>query len=459
MQSELEREHPESLVRSLAAKLRRHALWDALLIFLPPLIAVLYVISVPLGTAWLGEVSMLVSAALAVIFGSLAVLLRYRPLVPSVSAAAQLLDRQAATQDHFLTLATVQPADWPASFLARLRRDAGSFGRLVDLKRDFPYRPKSSAYWSAALSVLAALLITFLLPLTVPAARSVAPQERLRALGDEMARRPTLKQLGTKLLALAAKLDRPKISREEKKEQAEELKKEIQEQQKKEEQKENRELLGQAESALEGVEQQQAGGQEQKDQQKGGGGMGSNVKQEGQGKSEQSQGGSGESKGESAAQLSTDMQQGKSAQGNPKEPGSEKNQNPGDSAQANQPDPNRPGKEQNKEQMAKNQGGGKEGAGKDKSSEEPPPQGTSPTDRFYKNGEGKEGMKNAGYVTVQLPEELTADGKGESRATKDSKGNRGRNQVPVSNVPLPPYVPNAPSEKQQVPIEYRGMIR
>jgi hypothetical protein len=84
---------------------------------------------------------------------------------------------------------------------------------------------------------------------------------------------------------------------------------------------------------------------------------------------------------------------------------------------------------------------------------------TSPTDRFYKNGEGKEGMKNAGYVTVQLPEELTADGTGESRAAKDSKGGRGRNQVPVSNVPLPPYTPNAPSEKQQLPIEYRGMIR
>lgn len=458
MQSQ-EREHPESLVGGLASKLRRHALWDALLIFLPPVVAVLYVISVPLGTAWLGGASMIVSGALAIIFGSLAVLLRYRPLVPSVSAAAQLLDRQAATQDHFLTLATIQPADWPASFLARLRRDAGSFGRRVDLKRDFPYRPKSSAYWSAALSLLAALLITFLLPLTVPAARSVAPQERLRALGDEMARKPTLKQLGTKLLALAAKLDEPRIPREEKKEQAEELKKEIQDQQKKEEQKENRDLLGQAASALEGVERQQAGGQEQKDQQKGGGGIDSNVKQEGQGKSEQSQGGSGESKGESAAQLSTDMQQGKSAQGNPKEPGSEKNQSPGDSAQANQPDPNRPGKEQNKEQMAKNQGGGKEGAGKDKSSEEPPPQGTSPTDRFYKNGEGKEGMKNAGYVTVQLPEELTADGKSESRATKDSKGNRGRNQVPVSNVPLPPSVPNAASEKQQVPIEYRGMIR
>jgi len=459
MQPELERAHPENLIRGLAAKLRRHALWDALFIFVPPVVAVLYVIGVPLGPAWLGEVPMLMSAALALVFGSLAVLWRYRPSVSSVAAAARLLDRQAAAQDHFLTLATVEPADWPASFLARLRRDAGRFGRLVELKRDFPYRPKSSAYWSAALSLLAALLITFLLPLAVPAARSVAPQERLRALGDEMARNPALKQLGTKLLALAAKLDEPKISRVEKKEQAEELKKEIQEQQKKDEQKDNRELLGQAASALEGVEQQQAGGQEQKNQQKGGGGIDSNLKQEGQGKSEQSQGGSGESKGESSAQLSTDMQQGKSAQANPQQPGQEKNQRPGDSAQNSQPDSNRPGKEQSKEQMAKNQGGGKEGAGKEKSSEEPPPQGTSPADRLYKNGEGKEGVKNPGYVTVQLPEELTADGKGESRSAKDSKGGRARNQVPVSNVPLPPYVPNAASEKQQVPIEYRGMIR
>jgi hypothetical protein len=29
----------------------------------------------------------------------------------------------------------------------------------------------------------------------------------------------------------------------------------------------------------------------------------------------------------------------------------------------------------------------------------------------------------------------------------------------VSNVPLPAHVPNAPAEKQQLPIEYRGVIR
>jgi hypothetical protein len=29
----------------------------------------------------------------------------------------------------------------------------------------------------------------------------------------------------------------------------------------------------------------------------------------------------------------------------------------------------------------------------------------------------------------------------------------------VSNVPLPPHVPDAPAEKQQLPLEYRGIIR
>ena len=52
-----------------------------------------------------------------------------------------------------------------------------------------------------------------------------------------------------------------------------------------------------------------------------------------------------------------------------------------------------------------------------------------------------------------------ADAKGESRAAKESKGIRARPQVPVSNAPLPAHVPNAPTEKQQVPIEYRGIIR
>jgi hypothetical protein len=78
---------------------------------------------------------------------------------------------------------------------------------------------------------------------------------------------------------------------------------------------------------------------------------------------------------------------------------------------------------------------------------------------LHKPGEGKEGISGARYVTVQLPEDVAADSKGESRATKESKGSRARPQVPVSNVPLPAHVPNAPTEKQQMPIEYRGIIR
>jgi hypothetical protein len=62
-------------------------------------------------------------------------------------------------------------------------------------------------------------------------------------------------------------------------------------------------------------------------------------------------------------------------------------------------------------------------------------------------------------VTVQLPEEVVADSKGESRVTKESKNNSARTQVPVSNIPLPAHIPNAPAEKQQMPIEYRGIIR
>jgi hypothetical protein len=218
-------------------------------------------------------------------------------------------------------------------------------------------------------------------------------------------------------------------------------------------------LLGQAASALRAWSSNKQAARSERTNKKAAAAHSSDVRQQGQGKSEQSQGGSGDSKGDSSAQLSTELQQGKTAQGNPKEPGSEKNQQPGEAKQDNQPDPSRSGKEQNKEQMGKTEGGSKDGAGKEKSSEEPPPQGVSPAERFYKGGEGKEGIKNARYVTVQLPEEIAAEGKGESRATKESKASRARTQVPVSNVPLPAHVPNAPSEKQQVPIEYRGMIR
>ncbi|HMA79297.1 MAG TPA: hypothetical protein VKR81_00340, partial [Candidatus Binatia bacterium] len=185
-------------------------------------------------------------------------------------------------------------------------------------------------------------------------------------------------------------------------------------------------------------------------------GLQTNAQQEGQGESKQSQGGSGEGKGESTAQSSRDIDQGKSAQGDSKEPGQDKNRQ-GD-GKNNQPDPNRPGKDA-QEKAGQTQGGSKEGAGKEQVPAEAPPQGGPPADRFYQPGEGKDRLKGAGYVTVQLPEDIVADSKGETRATKESKNNRSKTQVPVSNVPLPAHVPNAATEKQPLPLEYRGIIR
>ena len=105
----------------------------------------------------------------------------------------------------------------------------------------------------------------------------------------------------------------------------------------------------------------------------------------------------------------------------------------------------------------KTSGGTQEKLGRSRSEENPQ---AAPPERFYKEGEqGKEGVKGARYVTVQLPEELAADSKGEGTPSKPSKEPRAYPKIPVSNAPLPAHVPEAPMEKQQLPLEYRGIIR
>jgi hypothetical protein len=73
--------------------------------------------------------------------------------------------------------------------------------------------------------------------------------------------------------------------------------------------------------------------------------------------------------------------------------------------------------------------------------------------------EGKEEIKDARYVTVQLPEEIAADSRGTTGGTSGEQQTRTRSKVPVSNVPLPAHIPDTPTEKQQIPLEYRGIIR
>jgi hypothetical protein len=452
-------DRPENLVLRLVAQLSHHALWDSLLIFLPPVLALIYSVVVLSHAAWISDLASFVVIVVAVGCGLLGVLLRYRPLIPSVSSAAQLVDQRSGANDHFLTLATIEPTHSPASLVTRLSQETAGFMSRVELKRDFPYKLKRSACWSVGLSLIAGILIHFLVSLAEPGIQLPPVQQRLSGLAEKMVQKPRLNGLAEELRALATKLEDPKIHPEEKQTLVQEIEKKIEEQQKKEEQQENRDLLGEAASALKGIEKEQSasGQDQQKNQQKGGGGIQSNLPQKGQGDSKQDQGGEGQSKSDSSMQPSKDMQSGNSTQGNPKEPGQEKNQQSSD-AKGDQPNPNQPGNEQSKEKIGKSEGASKEGAGKDKASEEPP-QGAPPAERFYKAGEGKDGIQGARYVTVQLPEEVAADSKGTSRVTKESKGTRARPQVPLSNVPLPAHVPNAPTEKQQLPIEYRGIIR
>lgn len=455
-----EREPPEKLIAGTVSRLRGHAIWDSLLIFAPPLLLAIYVTTYLYRLAWIEEMTYLLLGLAFLSLTSIAATLRYRPLVPSVPAAARLVDDKAAAQDRFITLVTIAPSSRPTSLIARLRREAASLVSRIDLKRDFPYRVKRSFYGSLVASVIAIAVFHLILLTARPLTPQVPPHEKIRELAEKMVQRPRLERIGKDLHALASKLEDPKVPSAEKQAQRQEMLNKVQEQQKKEEQQKNadqgnRDLLDQAANTLKGMEQG-AGSEQTKDQEKGGGGVQANLPQEGQGQGKSDQG-SGDSKGELKAQLNEKMQQGKAAQGDPKEQGREKNQQNQGEGKGNQPDKNKTDREKPGETMGKTQGAEK--AGRSKVSEEVP-QGAAPEDRFLKPGEkGKEGIKGAGYVTVQLPEELLADSKSGGSSFKESKETKVRPKVPISNVPLPAHVPDAPTEKQHVPLEYRGIIR
>ena len=452
------RQDPERLVGRLRAQLRRQALWDSLLLFAPPLLAFFYIAGSLYRVAWIGPLTFFLLAAMVAGAGLFAALLRYRPLVPSASKAARLVDERAGAADRFLTLATLDAARAFAPLVARLRLEAGEFVERVEPRRDFPYRIKKGFYVSLIGSILGALLFYLLLPVA-ESAFYPAPQ-RLRELAGKLAGRPRLSAIARDLQALAAKLEDPSVAREKKRDLLEEIQKKVAERQKKEEQKEDRDLLGQAASTLKSLEQQSGAGQErQENQAKGGGGIQSSLPQQGQGEGKPSPGGGGDQKGEMNAQLKKDMQQGKSAQGDPQEQSDEKNQPRQGEGKGNRPDANKPGAEKEKSFAGKNQGGADDRGGRGKASEEIPQAGP-PAERFYQAGEqGREGIKGARYVTVQLPEDAAAEARGDKSGMKNAKGSQVGAKVSVSNVPLPARGPDAPAEKQPMPLEYRGVIR
>src|SRR5215813_5875736 len=403
------RELPEQRVGRLAARLRNQKLWDSLLIFLPPLLVATYLAIVLYNFAWIAPLTFYLLSGAMLGVGLLAVVVRIRRLIPSVPVAARLVDEKTSAKDRFLTLATIDVALWPGALVERLRNEAAALLERIDLRREFPYRVKRSFYWSFLFSLIAATLFHLSVPL-IGSTRNQAPAyDTLNEVAAKMAKRPPLSALAHELSTLAMKLQDPKLAEQEKQTLIHKVLEQVETQQRKEHEKESRALLGEASSALQGLEQQSA--------------------------------------------------QGQKAQNTPQEQGKEKNQQSQGDRKDNQPAPsNKSDQDTGKELTGKTPDGAQERLGRSRSEEIP--QGAPPAERFYKPGEeGKEGVKGARYVTVQLPEELAADTKGEGSVSKPSRETRAFPKTPVSNAPLPAHVPEAPMEKQQLPLEYRGIIR
>lgn len=441
-------ESPENIIFRLVARLRQHALWDALSIYLPPFAVAAYLAAYSYHAAWIAQATFLGLTVVAIVLGVVAVVGRYRPCIPSAFAAARMVDERAAAQDRFVTLATIAGSARSASFIGRLRREASGFLHRIDLKKDFPYRLKRSFYRSIVGSFIAVILFHLVLQVAeglIPP----GPDEQLRRVAAQLAQTPRYEDLTKTLEALADKLKNPALSDREKQELLREALQKLEARQKKEEQEDGRNLLGQAANTVRGLEQS-AGQDQQRDQDKGGGGVQSNLPQQGEGEGRSEKGDGGAGQGDIQAQLTKELQDGKSAQGDPREAGKEKA--PGNRGAGKGADPDR---QKGREMTGKAEGGSEEKVGKSKAEEIP--RGTPPAERFLQPGEqGKEGIKGARFVTVQLPEAIAQDASGEGGSGKATKVYP---KVPISNAPLPAHVPDAPAEKQPLPLEYRGIIR
>lgn len=446
---------PEQRVGQLVARLRHHAWWDSLLIFSPPLLVAIGLAAYLYQAGWIAPMSFLLLSAVAIGVGLLAVGVRTRPLMPSVGFVAGLLDGKTTAQDRFLTLATIDATLWPAALVGRLRDEAAALLERIDFHRDFPYRIKRSFYESLVISLLAIALFPLSMALMGSSPGQATPYDKVNEIAEKMSQRSSLSPLARDLQALAMKLQQPDLSEREKERLIQATLAQVEQQRKKEQESESRAVLDEASSTLGSLEQQSAGNQ-QKNSEKGGGAAQNNLSQERQGEGKQSQSG-GDSKGQLNAERNKDMQQGQGLQGRPKEQGKEANPEGRRDGKNNQTH-DQADKDTGKELTGKTQGGSQEKLGRSRSEEIP--QGAPPAERYYKPGEqGQEGVKGAQYITVQLPEDLIANSPGEGAITKQSKEARAYPKAPLSNIPLPAHVPDAPTEKQQLPLEYRGIIR
>lgn len=439
---------PEKIIDGVRDRLATHALWQAVLFFLPPLLAFYYVIFFLHRFGWLdADEVMLAGAALLVVASVLAVG-RSRSLAPSHRRVARLLDDRADGEDRFVTLATIDPHVSSPALLSRLKLEAASLHSRIEPKRDFPFRLRRS-FLDSCIGSLIAILIFHLFLQLAPLLKSDRAESRdLTHLSEQLAELPGLKKLAENLKRLVAELRDPSQSAEAKRPLIEELRRQVNEQLAGAQQESGNELLREISNQLNGMEEGLGSGQGQ------GQGAGGNQAQS-----------FGQHRGRDKA--AADGGQGEKLSGlktpDPSSGAAEKNL-PGPMQQTGQEERKQAGERTGGKDAQQNQDGGV-GRGPRENMESKSSQGrtdaksseTTPQ-RFLRPGDqGQAGLKDSRFVTVQLPEE---DAGMEGVAAGDRKRRTFGAKPPVGNLPLSrPGQPNATPEKQMLPLEYRELIR
>ena len=436
---------PEKAVELVSGRLKRHRLWDFALALLPPLAGVFYL---PFFFHSMGviewQTALLLTAGVFAL-GLLALTgAQARRGLPA-RWVARLIDERVAGKERFLTLATIDPARYPASLHERLRAESAGLLQRLNLKLQFPYRIKRS-FWGSVFSCIVLLLLFHLFFYLHSASAPASAAQQLQALARDLRQNPRLAPLANNLESLLRQLQDPRLKPEEKQSMIEQMRQQIAEQKTapKQEDTATKDWLQRTEEALKGLEK----GTQGQEKGEGGGGISTNLEQKGAGEGKESKGSGGQGQGEQTVMSQQERQDGK-----PMKPtkGEEKGPSQGGKGQgeSQKQDPNT---------KAENEGaqrGETEGKG-GTTREGEVPSGPTP-ERFQQAGEqGEKGIRGAGYVTVELPEsEITSSKSGRGETKKAPRVN-----VPVSNLPLPPAPgPEGAREKQQVPLEYRGLIR
>lgn len=402
-----ERGSPEELLSDLSSRIGKHALWDVLLVLLPPAFALSYIL---FFLYRLGLISSHTVTALTALAAASFGVLGWRSFsAPAVSSAARLIDGKVAAQDHFLTLATLDRGRALPSLVSRLRREAAAFMHRLDLRKDFPYQVKRSFFVSATASLGAILLFHAFLAIGFSA--GAAPE--LGRVARRLSERPGFSELARDLVALAVGAGGKSASREEQSRIEGALAK-VEEGLRSEVGGGAGELLGEAARILRGLRA----------------------------------GGSGEGRGEGEGGKRSEMVGASSSRAESQKKGEE---GQGDARGKQE----RGGVE--KQKGGAGAGSGPEMAEKGGTKMEGIPRGPEP-ERFLRPGEKAEkGIKGARFVRVELPEEGTEGLSGERAG---GRGGKLMPKGPTSNLPLKLRANrDAPPEKQPMPLEYRELIR